>query len=194
MGIAEFNPHLFYPKREKNTFAKCHRTLLCPKKRTSVEQYNPRFSQQRYLTGSTTKVQLNIRICDATLFFSPLRESDKLLPEFPSALNTHCHIAEDMRSHFHIHRWESLSFSRDDCWRVPSTKSFPCTQTTLLLPKWISSTHISYFPHFNLMFRVSYIYPTPVTFLIRRLLLPSLFILFPSRKWHLDVVNTARWN
>ena len=127
-------------------------------------------------------------------FFSPLRESDKLLPEFPSALNRHCHIAEDMRSHFHIHRWESLSFSRDDCWRVPSTKSFPCTQTTLLLPKWISSTHISYFPHFNLMFRVSYIYPTPVTFLIRRLLLPSLFILFPSRKWHLDVVNTARWN
>jgi hypothetical protein len=68
------------------------------------------------------------------------------------------------------------------------------TQTTLLLPERISSEHISYFPHFNLMFRVSYIYPTPVTFLIRRLLHPSLFILFPSRKWRLDVVNTARSN
>ena len=77
---------------------------------------------------------------------------------------------EKVSSHFRIHRWDSLCFSRDDCWRDPSTKSFPCTQTTLLLPKWISSAHISYFPHFNLMFRVSYIYPTPVTFLIRRLL------------------------
>jgi hypothetical protein len=129
-------------------------------------------------------------------FCSSSRASGKLLPESPSAMNTHSHIADDMSSNFHIHRWEMLSFSRDDCWRVPTTKSFPCTQTTLLLPKWISSTHISYFPHFNLMFRVSYIYPAPapVTFLIRRLLLPPLFILFPSRKWHLDVVNTARWN
>ena len=103
-------------------------------------------------------------------------------------------ISEDTSSHFHIHRWNSLSLFTGSLLTGSQYEIIPSTQTTLLLLKRISSTHISYFPHFNLMFRISCIYPTSVTFLISRLLLPFLFILFPSRKWRLDVVNTTRRN
>jgi hypothetical protein len=48
-----------------------------------------------------------------------------------------------------------------------------------------------YFPCFLLMLRVSYIYPSPAELLVRRVHPTSLILLFPCRKRHLDVANTA---